>query len=344
MKIRLYITTIWLILLNIEFSYGQVQLEPACAESSETYGVSGFNGSDFVWSVEGGNIVNGDGTDTVTVHWGYKTGKFKLEVLEITESGCKNVPSTAEIMVRAPYVNLGTDFPEMCAGDSMVFDVGTGFQQPYQILWMNGSNNERYVADSAQQIWVKVTDGYGCTRYDTVSLFVNPLPSVNLGKDTILCDIKNPYLLDPGYFSSYSWQSSEGDFSTSTFPAYPINNSPDTIRLTVTDAKGCKGRDTLIVLPCDLTKLFTDMPNAFTPNGDGQNDTWIIPYMDIFPNAVLEIFDRWGRLVYRTTKVYGNFWDGKSKGKDLPMDAYYFVLKLNYMNAEPIVGTVNLIR
>ena len=319
--------------------YGQVQLEPACAESTETYGVTGYNGSDFVWSVEGGSIINGDGTDTVTIHWGYKTGKYKLEVLEITNTGCKNYPSVAEIAVLAPDVNLGYDFPEMCAGD-----LGSGFIQPYEIEWMDGSNKEDLIAKKAQQIWVRVTDGTGCTRYDTVSLFVNPLPSIDLGKDTILCDVKKPYVLDPGDYASYSWHSAEGDYNSPTYPAYPVSNIPDTIHLVVKDAKGCQASDTLIVLPCDLSSMFVDMPNAFTPNGDADNPKWVIPYMDMFPNAVLEIFDRWGRLVYRTTKVYEEPWDGKSKGRDMPMDAYYFVLKLNYMNAEPIVGTVNLIR
>lgn len=345
MKIRFYITTIWLILLNIEFGYGQVHLGPVCTGSSEKYGVSGFSSSTYQWYVEGGKVDKADeGKDTVIIHWGNTTGKFKVEVTEFTESGCMNIPSTAVVRVTAPDVNLGYDFPEMCAGDSMIFDVGTDFKAPYQILWMDGSHNETYVAHKAEQVWVKVTDSLRCTAGDTVSLFVNPLPTVNLGKDTLLCDVKNPYILDPGYYASYSWHSAEGDFNTSTYPAYPLGNAPDTIRLTVTDAKGCKGSDTLIVLPCNLTKLFSDMPNAFTPNGDGQNDKWVIPYMDMFPNAVLEIFDRWGRLVYRTTKVYGNYWDGKSKGRNMPMDAYYFVLKLNYMNAEPIVGTVNLIR
>jgi gliding motility-associated-like protein len=66
--------------------------------------------------------------------------------------------------------------------------------------------------------------------------------------------------------------------------------------------------------------------------------------MQFFDKAVLEIFDRWGRLVYRTDNVYEEPWDGKSKGKILPMDSYYYVLNLNVMNTPPLVGTVNLIR
>jgi gliding motility-associated-like protein len=340
------IILILLLILSLSVC-GQVQLEPACAESVQQYGVEGYESSLFWWYFDHqyGRIIEGDGTDTVTIQWYYPTGTVQLEVIEVTIAGCSNVPSRATIEIMAPDVNLGDDFPEICDEDTLVLDPGDDFQEPYTFLWNDGSTNQEYVAASTELIWVEVTDGYGCSRFDTVSLLVHPLPHINLGNDTIYCDQNMPLALDPGDFASYSWISSSGtESSGSIFYAHAASFIPDTIILDVTDFNSCPASDTLVLIPCDFEALFRDMPNMITPDGNGQNDVWNIPYMQFFDDAVLEVFDRWGRLVYRTTSVLEEPWDGTSNGKPLPMDAYYFVLSLGVMDAPPIVGTVNIIR
>jgi gliding motility-associated-like protein len=328
---------------------GQVPLDPACAESVERYGVSGFSNSEFVWSFDPafGEVIEGNGTDTISIRWGYKTGRVTLEVLEITNENCSNVPSQARIEIIAPFVDLGNDFPEICEGDSLTLDVGEFHTEPYEILWHDGSNDPIYTTNVSEDIWVRVIDGYGCMRYDTVSLIVNKLPVVNLGNDTVVCDVSQRWILDAGNFMEYRWEYRHLDPRDEyDNPQYikPTPGLPDTIKVFVTDYNGCTASDSVIQLPCDVAGLFSDMNNTITPNGDGNNDTWHIKYVEHFPDAILEVFDRWGRMVYRTTKVAEEPWDGKSKGKDLPMDAYYYILNLNAFGVEPIVGTVNLIR
>jgi gliding motility-associated-like protein len=345
---RYYIAIITLVLFTT-FSHGQVTLEPACAESVEKYGVTGYENSEFYWYIDQsrGTIIDGAGTDTITIRWGYGTGEVEMEVHEITASGCRNIPSRATVEIKAPEVDLGYDFPEICDEDSLVLNVGTDFVSDYEILWHDGSTRSRYVGRQTDTIWVRVIDGDGCIRYDTVSLLVNPLPQLNIGNDTILCDQSSTLTLEPGDFASYSWsRSNEGEnISTNSYlNLSPSSMVPDTIMLTVTDYNSCTASDTMVVFPCDLEELFRDISNTITPNNDGENDVWNIPYMQFFDKAVLEIFDRWGRLVYRTDNVYEEPWDGKSKGKILPMDSYYYVLNLNVMNTPPLVGTVNLIR
>lgn len=330
------------------FSYGQVQLEPACAESIQSYAVEGFANSTYVWSFDHnyGQVLAGEGNDTITIAWGYQTGTIDMEVLEITDKGCFNFPSQATIEIMAPDVNLGFDFPEICDQDTLALSVGTDFFEPFEVLWHDGSDNSTYLATQSEQIWARVIDGYGCIRYDTVSLLVHPLPVIDLGEDTVLCDETNPLFLDPGDFAEYEWyRTVDDEYSYSSYlDVYPSRVLTDTVLLRITDYNSCSMSDTLIIFPCDLEGLFRDMPNTITPDGDGTNDVWNIPYMDFFEDAVLEIFDRWGRLVYRSTSVLEEPWDGTSGGRDLPMDAYYYVLNLNMMNVEPLVGTVNLIR
>lgn len=330
---------------------GQVQLEPACAESVQRYGVSGLPNSRFVWDFDHnyGEIIDGAGTDTITIRWGYKTGMVEIQVTEYTDQDCFNYPSEALIEIRAPFVDLGYDFPEICEGDSLILSSGYNSSDNVRIEWQDGNTTDfQYVARRTEQIWVKITDEYECYRYDTVSLLVHELPVINLGNDTILCDRSSPMLLDPGDFASYTWYLSSSEDEDPEITSYlyvgPTSMESDTIRLTAVDYNDCIVSDTIIILPCDFETLFRDMPNTITPDGDGENDVWNIPYMDFFDKAVLEIFDRWGRLVYRTTNVLEEPWDGTSGGRELPMDAYYFVLNLNFSNAEPLAGTVNLIR
>ena len=67
--------------------------------------------------------------------------------------------------------------------------------------------------------------------------------------------------------------------------------------------------------------------NLISPNGDGMNDTWVIRNIDKYPNNIVRIFDRMGRLVYSAAN-YNNAWDGIYQGAPLPEDTYYYIIEL----------------
>lgn len=84
------------------------------------------------------------------------------------------------------------------------------------------------------------------------------------------------------------------------------------------------------------------VPNIFSPNGDGINDTWVIQNMDTYPLATVKVFTRNGVQVFET-KNGGREWDGRYNGKPLPMATYYYVIDLN-INQPAISGWVVIIR
>lgn len=89
------------------------------------------------------------------------------------------------------------------------------------------------------------------------------------------------------------------------------------------------------------------IPSGFTPNGDGINDTWVVPYLQACPNAHVTIFNRWGSKVFETKKnYYEHPWTGKSKtGGELPMGTYYYVIEYNDSNETPTqTGSVSILR
>jgi gliding motility-associated-like protein len=87
------------------------------------------------------------------------------------------------------------------------------------------------------------------------------------------------------------------------------------------------------------------IPNAFTPGDDPYHPTWHIDNINMFPDADIQVFDRWGRRVYQTYGGSGDEWDGKGpNGKDLPVDTYYYVIDLKVDGYGVITGAVSIIR
>ena len=80
------------------------------------------------------------------------------------------------------------------------------------------------------------------------------------------------------------------------------------------------------------------IPPGFSPNGDGINDKWIITNIQNYPNSVLTVIGRWGKVVYEQ-KNYQNDWEGfNEKGTKVPVGAYYYILKFNDDSIEDIEG------
>lgn len=98
-----------------------------------------------------------------------------------------------------------------------------------------------------------------------------------------------------------------------------------------TDCDGDKVDDAIDTDPCDNA---LDIPEGFSPNGDGINDVFEIPNISRFPGNRLQVFNRWGNLVFETNE-YDNTWDGTSTSKLnfmgdlLPTGTYYYVFDTN---------------
>jgi gliding motility-associated-like protein len=84
--------------------------------------------------------------------------------------------------------------------------------------------------------------------------------------------------------------------------------------------------------------------SGFTPNDDGVNDFWDIDDILYYPNATVKVFDRWGRVVFSSVGYADDQrWDGKYKGKDLPIGTYYYIIDLKD-GSPPYKGPVTIVR
>jgi gliding motility-associated-like protein len=100
----------------------------------------------------------------------------------------------------------------------------------------------------------------------------------------------------------------------------------DTLVYGICDPLCLNSCDTVTVLIEVTSNFECFIPQGISPNGDGVNDQWMVNCRNSYPNAVMQVFSRWGTLVYQGMPTG---WDGTFNGSDLPDGTYFYILKLN---------------
>ncbi|PKP39540.1 MAG: hypothetical protein CVT98_01405 [Bacteroidetes bacterium HGW-Bacteroidetes-15] len=179
---------------------------------------------------------------------------------------------------------------------------------------------------------------------DTIvtNLTINPAPQLTLIKTDDNCGenigsvTANVVSANPPV--TYSWNTGSTDSIISNLPA-------GTYTVTVNDGSGCARADTINVLELQLDcDFFVYTPNAFTPNGDGNNDVFFVRGKGIATLSV-QLYNRWGNKVFEINDV-SQGWDGKYKGADQNTGVFVFVLEATFLNGKKVTqsGDVSLIR
>jgi gliding motility-associated-like protein len=109
-------------------------------------------------------------------------------------------------------------------------------------------------------------------------------------------------------------------------------------KLTATSGEGCKASDDISIKVLKALHI----PNAFSPNGDGIHDRWEIKYLNTYPGAAVEVYNRYGQLVYRSAG-YSQSWDGTFNGNPLPVGTYYYIINPKNGRSQ-MSGYVDIIR
>ncbi len=233
-----------------------------------------------------------------------------------------------------PLVNLGADSP-VCQGEIKQLSIPAGF---VSYLWNTGSTAMNINASTPGNYWVTVTDNRNCKGTDTLIITATlPLPSHFLPPDTSLCAYSTLLLSPQGIFNSYNW--STGALTRNITIANPGHYS-----LEVMNNSGCKGRDTIIVLPKQCQEGFF-IPSGFTPNNDGKNDRFRPLLFGAVEQYAFSIYNRWGERIFHSNQVQQG-WDGKVGG--LPIDSNVFIWQCTFkFKDQPLEfrkGSVVLIR
>jgi gliding motility-associated-like protein len=303
-----------------------------CANGSARYRIRGQPGSNYKWTIAGGRLLAQYGAgDSIDVKWQKGSGNHSLSCQEFVIGGCSTTPITSHVEVIIPEVDLGKTL-YFCEGQTVKLNAGDGFTG---YLWQDGSRGSSLEATAPGLYWVEVIQGK-CKTRDSVQVVRAASPMVYLGRDTSLCSYEK-LLLDAGNSGmSYEWSTGSQD------QTIWAGEGDGLIWVRVTNKFHCTSSKSIYIKPC-LAAFYILIPNVFTPNGDGINDVWEIYGIENYPETMVTLFDRWGRLVFKSEPGYPKPWSGMRDSKLLPMDAYYYIIDLKN-GSENLRGSVTLIQ
>ncbi len=282
-----------------------------------------------------GNIIWQDGSGNTTFNV-VETGVYWFVA---DNNGCTASDTISITTLESPQPNLGPD-QTACEGDSIVLSIiAPVFGMP---LWSDGSTMASLTVNQPSLYWLEVENGQGCIGRDSININFATAPSLEIGKDTTVCD-SQPFIVVANF--------SEGQLSWpngSTQDTYAVEKQ-ETVIATL-DNDGCITKDTIQVnfKECHVFQAY--IPNVFSPNEDGNNDRFlpqIDPDIQIL-SYTLNIFNRWGSPVYSTTDINAG-WDGKFNNELLDFGVYVYFIEINFVDDlgeghEILAGDVVLLR
>jgi gliding motility-associated-like protein len=186
------------------------------------------------------------------------------------------------------------------------------------------------------------------TNYVTVTVW--PLPTVDAGPDQRLVAGSQAQLKATGTnIATYLWSPSETLSCTTCYNPVASMTVMTTFTVDVVSEHECRASDDVkVLLYCDNSQIF--IPNAFTPNGDGENDIFYPRGIGVKTIKTFRIYNRWGELLFEkagiTLNDAQNAWDGSYKGGDPKPDVYVYILDAVCYTGEDITikGDVPIIR
>ncbi len=176
------------------------------------------------------------------------------------------------------------------------------------------------------------------TSYQPITVW--PAPTVNAGADFVVLEggTKTMNAIANGNQLIFQWLPTIYLDDPNILLAACTPKSDTQYVLKVTDINGCTNSDTV-----NVKVLFNPLvPNVFSPNGDGINDTWLIKYLDSYPDCAVQIYSRSGQQLFYS-RGYTVPWDGKYQGQPLPIATYYYIIK-SELGKKLLSGSVTIIR
>lgn len=295
------------------------------------------NATNYAWTPTNGvsnpNIANPTLTPTTTTTY---TLTARL--------GTCSLVRTFTVTVNAPTISNRAD-TSICNGVSFMPNIvsnGTSFSWTPTIGVSNPNIANPMLSPSATTLYTLTANLGLCTSVRIFEVAVLQSVVVDAGAPVSILSGSSAQLFATGSSGSYLWS------PAATLNAANILNpvaSPTTTTqytLTITTAAGCKNKDsvTVTVVPYCIKPL-----NAFSPNGDGINDVWLVTNDNCTTNIRAFVYNRYGSEVYKSAN-YQNDWNGTYKGKPLPDGTYYYVLEFTLLTGTKITlkGNVTLVR
>ena len=222
--------------------------------------------------------------------------------------------------------------------DGNVLVTVSGGSPDYAYQWSDNSDQQDLMNVLAGNYHLQIVDKNGCTFNGNITID-QPGPFVieqDISPITCKDDTDGKIALSlEGNTAPYavSWQSGQQQFTIDSLEA-------GIYVAYITDANMCDTSLTITLV--NPANGCISIPNAFTPNNDDYNDTWIIDNAWLYPEIEIKVYNTQGYIVYEGN-VHSDPWDGKYNGRDVSSGTYFYTLSLNNGDA-PFKGSVTIVR
>jgi gliding motility-associated-like protein len=321
------------------------------ATITATFTGSAPNTATATWGWSGGTVQTGSGLGPYTV----KYDRSGIVSLTVKDGSCASVARSILInVIPAPVAAFTLDDPAGCFPFSVAFNNQTQNGDAWKWSFGDGgastspSPSHTYNNAGVYSVTLIASSQGKCfdtlEQKDLVQVKEYPeaaftaTPGENIPVELHLANFS--FTNGSQKANGYQWDFGDSTTSTTANPAHQYQEPGNYIvTLKAINEIGCVDtavRQFFMVIPDKVLII----PNAFSPNGDGINDTWEIAGLRFITDCQVEIFNRWGQSIYNS-KGYAAPWDGTWKGKPIPVATYYYIIKTVTRNYH---GWVTLVR
>ncbi|MCB0700285.1 MAG: gliding motility-associated C-terminal domain-containing protein [Chitinophagaceae bacterium] len=297
----------------------------------------------------------GDGTtDTVynLGHWYYNYAVYQPTLYITDFRGCVDSFKRTITVDSAGGIFFVASDSVICAGEEIVFTGDYSAAGFNSVAWDFGDNitipletkvKHSYLLPGTYDVAFSA-DYRVCPDTNFVRpIVVKPYPRVYIGEDTAICPNGDAIHLQASVTNvlgtvNYSWNTPTKDITSGIYVRHPG------MFAVTAEADGCTASDTVVV----RKNCYINIPNVFTPNGDGNGD-YFLPRQILARSVTsfeMEIYNRWGEKVFETKAIDGRGWDGNLGGTAQPTGVYVYLIKVQFENGitERYQGNVTLLQ
>jgi len=309
----------------------------------------------FTWFVNGKSL---PGTTDTILYPGLQDND-KVSVSMVSNSYCiLNLPVSSNTLIMKvanealPEISISASVNPVCRGEEVRFVANPANATNAAYTWIvnglaNGSTGKEFTSTVLKDndvIKCRITAGSTCVatvESNSIQMHVKEIPGVVCMQDTTIFEGTTITLRAniSADVVSYQWTPPASiQNSNGPGPALAQPNETTLYRLNATNSTGCSASDEVLVTVIRGGVI----PNAFSPNHDGINDDWRLPFAVSCNGCFVQVFDRYGVLVYSAPN-YNTPWNGTKNNKPVPVGVYYYFIKKETGKA-PLSGSLLLVR
>ena len=322
---------------------------PVCANSTINLTASTITGASYSWT--GPNSFTSNLQNPSINNAGISAGGNYAVTANV--NNCISPSGSVSVAINSvtSSVTIQASATTICSGSSVTFTAtpingGTNPVYQWEVNRVNeGTNSSTYTTSTLNNndaVSCIMTSDIACTlpvNSNNITMTVNNIPDVSFTvNDSIQSVTNNSFIFTNTSINDlttqYKWYFGNGGRSSLFNPIPYSYTIAGTYSVQLFADNGLCTNDvskSVIVYPT------LNIPNAFSPNGDGINDYWVIPDLPLF-NYTMNVFDRNGQIVFSSREGDTNmYWDGKYKGSPVPIGTYYYVIN----TGNPYLGTLS---